>query len=230
MLGVHLQIWRQTSNPIATEDAVAGYKEETHPAAGGTDVDCSWNGLALSSGSNSYLDGSIGSSSWWFAVGARTDYNGGHIPAECRKRDATKVELQAWLFDGTCGAGEYVNEGLFCSPCPLNTFTTGTEHTLTECTPCEYGQVAAGGAGVCLDLIVEDGWTLLFRQTHPFLFTNYQEALWLNANMTASENYSILATLELLRERGRFKFKYINVDRDNAANNKVNTDATRDFS
>eukprot|EP00961_Rhodomonas_salina_P218754 2956912-Rhodomonas_salina.2 len=115
-----------------------------------------------------------------------------------------------------------------CSTAPVG--LASTEHTLTECTPCEYGQVAAGGAGVCLDLIVEDGWTLLFRQTHPFLFTNYQEALWLNANMTASENYSILATLELLRERGRFKFKYINVDRDNAANNKVNTDATRDFS
>ena len=66
--------WKQTSNFVETT-AITGY----------TAVACSWTsngwgGLALSQdGGSTWIDGSpnSGASSWWYAIGCKTGYNGG---------------------------------------------------------------------------------------------------------------------------------------------------------
>ncbi len=72
--------WRQRSNPVlqASCDAVEGYEElPASPLAFTNTAHCPWGGLQRScNAAYSLLDGCVGSSNWWFSVGARYDLNG----------------------------------------------------------------------------------------------------------------------------------------------------------
>jgi hypothetical protein len=63
--------WKQSSNPI-THPSVAGYEPVDIQFT--TD---SWGGLELSGRREALMDGSIGDS-WWYAVGASEEYQGGY--------------------------------------------------------------------------------------------------------------------------------------------------------
>lgn len=57
--------WIQTSNPVTTSEKVTGYKA--------IHIDWNqneWNGLAKSNSGSTLIDGSIGSSKWYYAIGA----------------------------------------------------------------------------------------------------------------------------------------------------------------
>jgi len=64
--------WTQTSNPVTTYDSITGYS--------GVHIDWSsnyWGGLALTSSGVALLDGSPGTSSWFYGIGAGEKfYNG----------------------------------------------------------------------------------------------------------------------------------------------------------
>lgn len=66
--------WKQSSN-FTKETAISGYE-----AVAISWTSSGWNGLALSQDSGStWVDGSpnSGTSSWWYAIGCKTNYNGG---------------------------------------------------------------------------------------------------------------------------------------------------------
>ncbi len=68
--------WKQTSNPATTSESVSGYQA----------VSISWNtntnssafqGIAKSNYSGTFIDGTIGHSNWFYALGASEAWNGG---------------------------------------------------------------------------------------------------------------------------------------------------------
>lgn len=67
--------WKQTSNPTVTSEAVTGYE-----AISITWTEQSWGGLCKSSSADTFVDGSVGSGSWYYAIGAHVAWNSG-IPA-----------------------------------------------------------------------------------------------------------------------------------------------------
>ena len=65
--------WKQSSN-FTKETAISGYEAVAVSWTGS-----GWNGLALSQDSGTWVDGSpnSGASSWWYAIGCKTNYQGG---------------------------------------------------------------------------------------------------------------------------------------------------------
>merc|ERR1719272_500084 len=62
--------WAQSSSPLTR--GVTGYRA--------IDVGATrsyWGGLELSTSSNTLLDGSVGHSNWWYAIGIRTTHSSG---------------------------------------------------------------------------------------------------------------------------------------------------------
>ncbi len=68
--------WKQTSNPATTTEAVSGYEV----------VSISWNtntnstafqGIARSNSGATFIDGTIGHSDWFYALGSYNEWNGG---------------------------------------------------------------------------------------------------------------------------------------------------------
>ena len=64
--------WTQTSNPVTTTESVTGY----------TVVDISWTesfwgGLAKSSSTNTFIDGSVNHDNWFYALGCNYNYQNG---------------------------------------------------------------------------------------------------------------------------------------------------------
>ncbi|MDD0853718.1 fibrinogen-like YCDxxxxGGGW domain-containing protein [Halobacteriovorax sp. GB3] len=68
------------------------------------------------------------------------------------------------------------------------------------------GQQAAFNASC--DFRSDGGWTLLFRQTRPTLFT-INDAYYKNVSSPTSSDYSILNKLELFRDQGHFTFSLV---------------------
>jgi hypothetical protein len=94
-------IWRQDSNP--TTAPVVGYQP--------VDVDYTdqyWAGLELSTSGSTYLDGSVGHSNWFYAIGSHAAWSGG-IPAYGPA--ATDVSL--WVRTEAVGGSEVIND---CKP------------------------------------------------------------------------------------------------------------------
>jgi hypothetical protein len=64
--------WIQTSNPVTTSEKVTGYKA--------VHIDWNqnnWNGLAKSNSGSTLIDGSVGSSNWYYAIGAIKNVDNG---------------------------------------------------------------------------------------------------------------------------------------------------------
>ena len=81
--------WRQTSNPLLTDQSVSGY--------GAVDISMTqnnWGGLALSStkGTSTIIDGSPGNTTWYYAIGQQAAHQGG-IPAN----DSSVQEVYLWV-------------------------------------------------------------------------------------------------------------------------------------
>lgn len=81
--------WRQTSNPLLTDQSVSGYAA--------IDINMTqnnWGGLALSStkGTSTIIDGSPSATSWYYAIGQQAAYQGG-IPAN----DPSVQEVYLWI-------------------------------------------------------------------------------------------------------------------------------------
>ena len=74
------------TNPVTTTDSVSGYEAISIQSTSN-----SWGGLALSSGTNARIDGSIGSTDWWYSIGATTYHESKYpcIPGTVRD----KIEL-----------------------------------------------------------------------------------------------------------------------------------------
>ena len=79
--------WKQTSNPLRTNDSVSGYQPVTIQSSGNY-----WKGLALSSTTSTLIDGSPGNTTWWYAIGPTTAYQGG-MPGF----SAVTQEMYLWL-------------------------------------------------------------------------------------------------------------------------------------
>jgi len=80
--------WKQTFNPRSAPsptNPVPGYQPLAIDASGSL-----WGGLELSTASQTFLDGSVNHSNWWYAIGSHTVYVGG-IPGPSAV--VTKVEL-----------------------------------------------------------------------------------------------------------------------------------------
>ena len=80
--------WTQTFDPRSGPSAVS-------PVAGYTAIaiDSSsnlWGGLEKSTSAQTFLDGSVNSGNWWYAIGSNTDYSGG-VPGPGSVE--TKIEL-----------------------------------------------------------------------------------------------------------------------------------------
>jgi len=81
--------WRQTSNPLLTDQSVSGYS-----AVDISMTQNNWGGLALSStkGTSTIIDGSPGNTTWYYAIGQQAAYQGG-IPAN----DSSVQEVYLWV-------------------------------------------------------------------------------------------------------------------------------------
>lgn len=102
--------WKQTSNFTKTT-AIEGYEA----------VQCSWTsqnwgGLALSSTTNTWVDGSPGAGTWYYAIGARVAYSGG-MPDAADPAETGWVEIWVRCDDinlfriikgGKCKATEFI--------------------------------------------------------------------------------------------------------------------------
>ena len=102
--------WKQTSNFTKTT-AIEGYEA----------VQCSWTsqnwgGLALSSTTNTWVDGSPGAGTWYYAIGARVAYSGG-MPDAADPAETGWVEVWVRCDDinlfrmikgGKCKATEFI--------------------------------------------------------------------------------------------------------------------------
>jgi len=69
--------WQQTSNPVTTPGtgSVTGYSPVSI-----AHTDNNWGGLQYDDGPDSLLDGSVGTTLWYYAIGSTTPWNGG-IPS-----------------------------------------------------------------------------------------------------------------------------------------------------
>lgn len=81
--------WRQTSNPLLTDQSVSGYS-----AVDISMTQNNWGGLALSStkGTSTIIDGSPGNTTWYYAIGQQAAYQGG-IPAN----EPSVQEVYLWI-------------------------------------------------------------------------------------------------------------------------------------
>ena len=91
--------WQQTANPTTTTVA-NGTGSETAPGYTtnftGGHIDWSsknWGGLTLSTSGSTYINGSVGTASWFFAIGTKTVWNGG-IPGP----NDTSIKQGAYLW------------------------------------------------------------------------------------------------------------------------------------
>ena len=78
-------IWSQTSNPVIGED-IAGYV--------GIDINSTindWGGLAQTSRSETFIDGSPSASNWWYSIGSSSSFGVG-IPG-ANNQTTTLVNL-----------------------------------------------------------------------------------------------------------------------------------------
>lgn len=81
--------WRQTSNPLLASQSVSGYSPISIQMS-----ENNWGGLSLSStkGTSTIIDGSPGSTDWYYAIGQQQVYNGG-IPSN----DSAVQEVYLWI-------------------------------------------------------------------------------------------------------------------------------------
>lgn len=81
--------WSQTSNPLLADNSVTGYKAIDVKNTGNN-----WGGLALSTtkGTSTIMDGSPGNTTWWYAIGQQTPYQGG-LPGF----SAVTQEMRLWV-------------------------------------------------------------------------------------------------------------------------------------
>jgi len=86
--GLDINHWTQTTDP--TGDGVSDYTAIDVSYTGN-----SWGGLELSSNSNTYLDGSVDHSNWWYSVGARSLHDGGIPGPSSNVVDAVQLWVRA---------------------------------------------------------------------------------------------------------------------------------------
>lgn len=94
--------WKQTSNPITTEESVTGYD-----AVSITWGDYYWGGLCKSSSSSTFIDGAVNNSKWHYAIGAHVAWNSG-IPSTSTPVD----EVYLWVRIDNLENTGWTQEGL----------------------------------------------------------------------------------------------------------------------
>lgn len=93
--------WKQTSNPTTTEESVTGYQ-----AVNISWTDNHWGGLCKSSDSETFIDGSVNHSNWFYAIGAYASWNSG-IPAASTAVD----EVYLWVRIDNLGKSGWKENG-----------------------------------------------------------------------------------------------------------------------
>ncbi|MCP3959345.1 MAG: DUF4082 domain-containing protein [bacterium] len=86
--GAQVNEWKQSSNPVTTQESVQGYEA--------VDINWTgqyWGGLAKSSAGQTFIDGSVGHGNWFYSIGSNTPHQG-KIPGP-DTTTVTKVELYA---------------------------------------------------------------------------------------------------------------------------------------
>lgn len=196
-------IWYQTTNPTVDQD-VAGYFPHTIQA--GSD---GWGGLEYGNGThgttnsnNSFLDGSVESPSWWYAVGSYAAYYGG-IPSSTTitANNFGVAEVDLWVKEidppqiyASCkaiyDAGYAYGNGIYY----VDPDGSGNNNPPI---PVYCDMTSDGG-----------GWTRVF--SHDIAggyFANGAEAVSYNPYFPTTTRYSILNKLESFRRSGKFEFR-----------------------
>jgi hypothetical protein len=152
--GTETMHWKQTSNPYTNAmkkaAGVTGYE-----AVKVTHTEEAWGGLEYNAGGESLLDGSVGSSSWFYAIG----YSGGerakHTESSTPSQKHNDKRIQSYR------------------PPPPRSFPFLSFPFLAA----NWGQIAIpafGRAAEAVELQAMDpktkNWTLVFRQTMPHLW------------------------------------------------------------
>lgn len=136
-------IWTQSSNFVEAlpGDTPTGVAVQTAPPTGGR-----WQGLANSESSRTWWDGSNGSS-WWWAVGVKSEHSSGF--AGIWPSYTQRVEVWAFrAYDPVkCDPGEIIDEDGNCAACEQNTVSSGGLQF--ECTACPAGEFAPPGQSSC---------------------------------------------------------------------------------
>ena len=137
-MGDNTQTWRQTTNPVTQSQrngGVIGYERiDVHFTAAG------WGGLEKG-GADSLLDGTVGHSNWFYAVGSSVAKNGG-IPGP------GTVETQVELWTVATAAA-------VCADCPSGKYVPGIGSVAaTACIDCRLGKyVTVAGSDEVSDCI-----------------------------------------------------------------------------
>ena len=87
-------IWSQTSNPVTTTSTHAGVSNYTAISIDSTSS--GWGGLERSS-TNTFLDGSVGTTTWWWAIGSKNNYDTGNY--NYPGPGSVTEECELWILD-----------------------------------------------------------------------------------------------------------------------------------
>lgn len=190
-------IWTQRTNPTV-DQPVAGYVpisiNMTAKFWGGLERNC---GVTCTS---SLMDGSIGTSDWWYAIGSYAPYGAGGIPYSQDNVPNVVTHTQLWVRD--------------------DSFTLKTPRDCQDVL--EYGLSSGDGLywvdptssgssqQVYCDMTSDGGgWTLVFNQNYAAAghFASAADALSKNPGTPLANHYSILNQLDQFKSNGIYIFK-----------------------
>ena len=212
-------IWTQTTSPL------------TAPVGGYVPLDLDvvsnyWGGLEAG-GDGSLIDGSVGHSHWYYAIGSYQLWSANGIPAADDLAGGPSVPaVQLWVRPGPvveCGDGhverpwETCEDGDACSAeCVVETTEPSCADILAaglstgdgiyRIVPEGYTE---GSIPVLCDMTSDGGgWTLVMNQDMAGgFFTDYLEALTTNVSNPLANTYSILSHLARFKRGDRFLFR-----------------------
>ncbi len=85
--------WKQTSNPATTSEAVSGYQAVSISWDTNTNSSA-FQGIAKSNSGATFIDGTIGHSNWYYALGSYSEWNGGIPGPSLAEKQVTRLWLK----------------------------------------------------------------------------------------------------------------------------------------